>query len=724
MKIFETISKDIKAVFERDPAARGTFEVVLTYSGFHAIIMHRFSHFLYKKGIPFLPRLLSQMSRFFTGIEIHPGAKIGSGFLIDHGMGVVIGETSEIGDNVTLYQGVTLGGTGKEKGKRHPTIGNNVVIGAGAKILGAIEIGDYVKVGANAVVLNSVPPYSTVTGVPGKVVKTRVMSYGYDVMLDHIHLPDPVEERFNAIQEEIRELKRQIRYPDGERKTAMKIYNTLTGKKEEFTPLKPGEIKMYVCGVTVYDYCHLGHARGAVVFDVIRRYLKSKGFSINYIRNFTDIDDKIINRAKMDGTTAEEVAKRFTEEYYRDMERLGIERADIEPRATDHIKEIIELVKGLIAKGYAYESGGDVFFEISKFKGYGRLSKRNLDEMMSGARVEIDERKKNPLDFVLWKAFKEGEPYWPSPWGHGRPGWHIECSAMSMKYLGETFDIHAGGKDLIFPHHENEIAQSEAYTGKPFVRFWMHNGFVNINQEKMSKSLRNFFTIREILDKYDPEIVRFFLLSTHYRSPIDFSDKNLEEAKEARFKIYYMMARIDLFLAKHVETESLIAEENKEKFSNEARRLLDEINIFKKRFEEAMDDDFNTAQAIGHVFKLKDNINKFLDNKVGVDKGGNVVLKLAKDTLKEKGRILNLFQRPTGEIVTIGELKATLPMPELMIKGFHGTKEEIDKKIEERKTARANKDWDKADKIRKELEEKGILLEDLPNETVWKVKGN
>lgn len=703
MKILETIKKDIRAVFERDPAATNLLEVILTYSGFHAILIHRISHWLWKKKIPFLPRALSQVARFFTGIEIHPGAKIGSGFFIDHGMGVVIGETSEIGEDVTLFQGVTLGGTGKEKGKRHPTIGNNVVIGAGAKILGAIEIGEYVKIGANAVVLNSVPPYSTVIGVPGKVVKMRVMRYGDEVMLDHIHLPDPVEERFNALEEEIREIKRMVRHHGGE-KSALRIYNTLTGKKEEFVPVKPGEVGMYVCGVTVYDYCHLGHARVSVVFDVIRRYLESKGLKVKYIRNFTDIDDKIINRAKEEAISAEEVAKRFTEEYYRDMDRLGVDRADVEPKATDHIGEIIEIVKGLIGRGYAYEAGGDIFFNVRKFEGYGRLSKRDLDEMMAGARVEIDERKKDPLDFVLWKASKEDEPSWPSPWGRGRPGWHIECSAMSMKHLAETFDIHAGGKDLIFPHHENEIAQSEAYTGMPFVKLWMHNGFVNINQEKMSKSLGNFFTIREILNVYDPEVVRFFLLSTHYRSPIDFSDRNLEETEEALDRFYTMLWRANRFLA-----ESKTGEE--EEIGDDAKSLMDGINLFRKGFDESMDDDFNTAQALGHIFELTRNINRFLD-KEEKGKGGLKVLRFAKDAIKEKGKILNLFLREPEEwFKALRRVNAS----EL-------SEEEIFKRIEERNEARNNKDWREADRIRKDLEERGILLEDRPEGTVWRVR--
>ncbi len=703
MKILETIKKDIRAVFERDPAATNLLEVILTYSGFHAILIHRISHWLWKKKIPFLPRALSQVARFFTGIEIHPGAKIGSGFFIDHGMGVVIGETSEIGEDVTLFQGVTLGGTGKEKGKRHPTIGNNVVIGAGAKILGAIEIGEYVKIGANAVVLNSVPPYSTVIGVPGKVVKMRVMRYGDEVMLDHIHLPDPVEERFNALEEEIREIKRMVRHHGGE-KSALRIYNTLTGKKEEFVPVKPGEVGMYVCGVTVYDYCHLGHARVSVVFDVIRRYLESKGLKVKYIRNFTDIDDKIINRAKEEAISAEEVAKRFTEEYYRDMDRLGVDRADVEPKATDHIGEIIEIVKGLIGRGYAYEAGGDVFFNVRKFEGYGRLSKRNIDEMMAGARVEINERKNNPLDFVLWKASKEGEPSWPSPWGRGRPGWHIECSAMSMKHLAETFDIHAGGKDLIFPHHENEIAQSEAYTGRPFVKLWMHNGFVNINQEKMSKSLGNFFTIREILNVYDPEVVRFFLLSTHYRSPIDFSDRNLEETEEALDRFYTMLGRANRFLA-----ESKTGEE--EEIGDGAKSLMDGISLFRKGFDESMDDDFNTAQALGHIFELTRNINRFLD-KEEKGKGGLKVLRFAKDAIKEKGKILNLFLREPEEwFKALRRVNAS----EL-------SEEEIFKRIKERNEARNNKDWREADRIRKDLEERGILLEDRPEGTVWRVR--
>ena len=330
----------------------------------------------------------------------------------------------------------------------------------------------------------------------------------------------------------------------------MKIYNTLTGKKEEFIPLVPGKAGIYACGVTVYDRCHIGHARSAIVFDVIRRYLKYKGLNVTYVRNFTDIDDKIINRSNQEGIPWDAVAGKYTDEYYRDMDMLGVGRADIEPKATEYIPEMIDIVQGLIGKGYAYESDGSVYFAVDEFQGYGKLSKRDMEEMMAGARVEVDERKKNPLDFALWKKSKEGEPFWESPWGRGRPGWHIECSAMSVKHLGESFDIHGGGADLLFPHHENEIAQSEAFTGKPFAKYWVHNGFITINKEKMSKSLGNFFTIKEVLETFDPEVVRFFLLSTHYRSPIEFSDEQLREAESSLDRYYTTVVRINDFLEK------------------------------------------------------------------------------------------------------------------------------------------------------------------------------
>ena len=319
---------------------------------------------------------------------------------------------------------------------------------------------------------------------------------------------------------------------------AIRVYNTLTGKKEDFVPLHEGKVGMYVCGVTVYDLCHIGHARSAIIFDILYRYFRYRGYEVTFVRNFTDIDDKIINRANQEGVDYKTIAERYIREFGMDIRGLGLEKATIEPRATDHIPEMIELVSGLIEKGYAYPGGGDVFFSVERFKEYGKLSKRNLEEMQAGARVEIDEKKKNPLDFVLWKGSKPGEPFWESPWGKGRPGWHIECSVMSMKYLGETFDIHGGGRDLVFPHHENEIAQSEGATGKPFARYWIHNGFININKEKMSKSLGNILTIKEVVKEWHPEVLRLFFLSSHYRSPLDYSEESLKEAKSGLDRFY------------------------------------------------------------------------------------------------------------------------------------------------------------------------------------------
>ncbi len=704
MGFWSDIRRDYKAVFDKDPAARNDLEVILAYPGFHAIFLHRINHFLWNLGIPVIPRFLSHIGRFLTGIEIHPAAKIGPGFFIDHGMGVVIGETTEIGEDCLLYQGVTLGGTGKEKGKRHPTLGNHVVVGTGAKILGAIRIGNYVKIGANSVVLNPVPDYSIVVGVPGRVIKkkvVRIMEEGPVETLDHVHLPDPIEEKFNKLEAYVSELEKRVERLEG-RGGRMRIYNTLTGKKEEFVPLTPKKVGMYACGVTVYDYCHIGHARSAIVFDVIRRYLQYKGFDVKYIRNFTDIDDKIINRAKQEGIPWDAVAQKYTDEYYMDMDRLGVGMADIEPKATEHIKEIIDIVKGLVDKGIAYVVDGDVYFEVSKFPEYGKLSKRDIDEMMAGARVEVDERKKDPIDFALWKVSKEGEPSWESPWGHGRPGWHIECTAMSIKHLGESFDIHGGGADLMFPHHENEIAQSEAFTGKPFVKYWVHNGFITIDKEKMSKSLGNFFTIKDILDKYDPEVVRFFLLSTHYRSPIEFSDEQLKEVELSIDRYYTTVARINDFFGK---------ESGSPKPSNEEKALEELLSSFKTNFQEAMDDDFNTALSLGHIFELIREANRFLDSKPSGEKAKELVLR-TKELLSEVGGILNIFNRTPNEwyIALMKTKKVGLSEADIL------------DKIRERQEARMMKDWSTADKIREELEEKGIILEDKKDGTGWKVK--
>ncbi len=706
MGFWGTIARDYKAVFRNDPAARNLLEVVLAYPGFHAIFFHRINHFLWDLGIPVVPRLLSHVARFLTGIEIHPAAKIGPGFFIDHGMGVVIGETSEVGSDCLLYQGVTLGGTGKEKGKRHPTIGNNVVIGTGAKILGAITIGNRTKIGANAVVLDPVPDDAIVVGVPGKIIKkkvVRIIDDGAVESLARVHLPDPIEEKFREVERYIVALEKRLEALEG-KGGIMRVYNTLHGKKEELVPIIPGKIGMYACGVTVYDLCHIGHARSAIVFDVMRRYLSFRGHSVIYIRNFTDIDDKIINRARQEGMPWDQVAKKYTEEYYRDMDRLGVGRADVEPKATEYIPEIIEIVKGLVEKGYGYVIDGDVYFEVKKFADYGKLSKRDVDDLLAGARVEVDERKKNPMDFALWKASKEGEPSWSSPWGPGRPGWHIECTAMSIKHLGESFDIHGGGADLIFPHHENELAQSEAFTGKPFVKYWIHNGFITIDKEKMSKSLGNFFTIREILDRFDPEVVRFFLLSTHYRSPIEFSDESLREAESSLDRYYSTVERIEDFFK---ESQA------KDKQTKEEKSLEGVVAPFMSKFRDAMDDDFNTALALGHIFELVRELNRYLDSKPSGQKAKDL-LSGTMDLLRQTGGVLNIFNKQPEEWNEA--LMETKKIP-------YG-KEDILRKIRQRQEARERKDWSAADAVRKELEEKGIILEDKKTGTVWKVRIN
>lgn len=704
MGFWEIIKKDYDAVFRNDPAARNMLEVVFAYPGFHAIFFHRINHLIWTSGIPVIPRLLSHMARFLTGIEIHPAAKIGAGFFIDHGMGVVIGETSEVGEDCLLYQGVTLGGTGKEKGKRHPTLGNHVVVGTGAKILGAITIGDHVKVGANAVVLDPVPDHAIVVGVPGKVIKKKIMRMtegGPVESIARVFMPDPVEEKFREMEKYIAELEKRIQKVEG-KGGAMRIYNTLTGKKEDLVPLTPGKIGMYACGVTVYDVCHIGHARSAIVFDVIRRYLRFRGLDVKYVRNFTDIDDKIINRAKKEGIGWDEVADKYTKEYYKDMDGLGVGRADVEPKATEHISEIIAIVSGLVEKGYAYVIDGDVYFEVKRFTDYGKLSKRDIEDMLAGARVEVDERKKNPMDFALWKSSKEGEPSWESPWGPGRPGWHIECSAMTMKHLGESFDIHGGGADLIFPHHENELAQSEAFTGKPFVKYWIHNGFITIDKEKMSKSLGNFFTIKEILDKFDPEVLRFFLLSTHYRSPIEFSDASLKEAELSIDRYYTTLTRIDDFLKESTE---------KVKTTPEEKTLEDVLSSFMDKFRESMDDDFNTALALGYIFELIREVNKYLDSKPFGQKARELIAKAA-DLLNQSGNVLNIFNKRPEEWYDALMRAKRIPL----------TKEDILDRIRQRREARESKDWAAADSIRKELETQGIILEDKKDGSTWKVR--
>jgi len=704
MGFFGSIRQDYKAVFERDPAAHSALVVLMLNSGLHSVILHRVAHALYNAGIPFLPSLIMTIVRLVNSIDIHPAAKIGPGLFIDHGVGVVVGETSEVGADCLLYQGVTLGGTGKDKGKRHPTLGDGVVVGAGAKVLGAITVGSYAKIGANAVVLDDVPAHASVVGVPGRVVRKRVVRMseaGPVEVLDHVHMPDPVEERFRVLEGHIAELERKLRKSEGKDEHSMKIYNTLTGRKEDFEPLEPGRVKMYACGITVYDNCHIGHARSAIVFDMIRSYLGYRGLEVKFVKNFTDIDDKIINRANESGKKWDDVARTFTQRYREDMDRLGVVPADLEPLATEHIAEIIEIVQGLVEKGNAYEIDGDVYFEVSTFGGYGKLSGRKLDDLLSGARVDIDERKRSPMDFALWKSSKPGEPTWDSPWGPGRPGWHIECSAMSLKHLGESFDIHGGGADLVFPHHENELTQSEAYTGKPFVKYWVHNGFITVAKEKMSKSLGNFFTIADIIKKFDPEAVRLFLLQTHYRHPVEFSDEQLKEAESSLDRYYQSMERAGDFLA---------VESKKERGDVEA--LTAAVDKLKKGFMESMDDDFNSAGAIGQIYEAIRELNRFLDAKPSGPSAREAVSGTM-DAIKEVGAVLRLFDRtPERWHSSLLERKVE-DMSEADIDGI----------IASRLEARSNKDWAEADRIRDELAKKGVLLEDKPGGvTAWRVK--
>jgi cysteinyl-tRNA synthetase len=475
---------------------------------------------------------------------------------------------------------------------------------------------------------------------------------------------------------------------------ALRIYNTLSGKKEEFLPLNPPKVGMYACGVTVYDYCHIGHARAAVAFDVVARYLRFAGYDVTYVRNYTDIDDKIINRSNEQGVNWKELADTFIEAHDADMGALGVQHADVEPRATDYIEQIVDIVKTLVDKGTAYEVEGDVYFEVDKFDGYGKLSKRNLDDLQAGARIDVDERKRNPLDFALWKSSKPGEPAWDSPWGRGRPGWHIECSAMSAEILGQPLDIHGGGKDLIFPHHENEIAQSEAAGDREFVRYWMHNGFVNIDSEKMSKSLGNFFTIREVLQQYRPEVVRFFLLSTHYRSPLDFSDRALTEARTRYERFMNLFARI--YRISGEDREMSGAE------SSSVSMLSEEIG---SRFREAMDDDFNTAAAIGHLFAALGPLNAVLDTADNNGKGVASSWKKAVDG----------FFRMIGQV--LGFFEGGIADGEAWFAAGPGDDDSIAKArsmAEERVEARKNKEWAKADELRDAIAELGYEVQDTP----------
>jgi len=463
----------------------------------------------------------------------------------------------------------------------------------------------------------------------------------------------------------------------------IKVYNTLNKKKEEFIPLTPGEVKMYVCGPTVYNFFHIGNGRTFIVFDTIRRYFEYRGFKVDFVQNFTDIDDKMIKKANEEGTTVKKIGDTYIKEYYQDADALNIERATVNPRATEFIGEIIKFVKGLVDKGYAYEVDGDVYFSTKKFEGYGKLSGQNIEDLQSGARISVDERKKDPMDFAIWKAQKPGEPAWNSPWGMGRPGWHIECSCMAKKLLGETIDIHAGGSDLKFPHHENEIAQSEALTGEPFARYWLHSAFVNVNNEKMSKSLNNFFTAREILERYDADVIRFLMLSAHYRQQLNFSEDLLESAKASVERIYNAIGNL----------ENLIDEVSREEMNEEEKAYLESLNKYKEKYIEKMDDDFNTADAITAIFDLIKDTN----TNITIDSSKELAQK-ALELIRELGAPLGMFQKSTK-----GNLE-----------------EEIEALIAKRQQARKDRDFALADKIRDELKDRGIVLEDTPQGVRWK----
>lgn len=461
----------------------------------------------------------------------------------------------------------------------------------------------------------------------------------------------------------------------------MKIFNTMTRRKEEFVPLDKNEVKIYACGPTVYNYIHIGNARPLCVFDVLRRYLEYRGYNVRFVQNFTDVDDKIIKRANEEGISFEEVSKKYIKEFWTDAHGLNFKDATVHPKATENIDEIIDIIKTLEEKGYAYAVDGDVYYRTLKFKDYGKLSHQPIEDLQSGARIAIGEKKENPLDFALWKAAKEGEPYWDSPWGKGRPGWHIECSAMNKRYLGDSIDIHCGGKDLVFPHHENEIAQSEAANDAPFAKYWMHNGYINVDNVKMSKSLGNFKTVREIANVYGYEVIRYFLISSHYRSPINYSIDIIEQCQSALDRLYTCRESLD-FAIKNAKSD--IPDDEK---------ILNLIASAKDEFIKAMDDDLNTADGIAAVFDLVSTINTEIINK-------EVSLNVCKEAAE-------MFDELTGVLGLVYNRKS------------NEIDDDIEKLIEQRQTARANKDWATADKIRDELKAKGIILKDTPQGVTW-----
>ncbi len=483
----------------------------------------------------------------------------------------------------------------------------------------------------------------------------------------------------------------------------LRLYNSATRKKEEFHPLQPGKVGIYVCGVTVYDLCHIGHARSAIVFDVLVRYMRARGLDVTYIRNFTDIDDKIIARANELGKDTRDLAEEYIAAFYEDMGRIGVLHADEEPRATEHIHQMIDMIQVLIDRGYAYAEDGDVFYSVESFEDYGGLSGRKLEDMKAGSRIAVDGRKRHPMDFVLWKAAKPGEPQWESPWGPGRPGWHMECSVMSNGFLGPTFDIHGGGRDLLFPHHENERAQSLAATDGQFARYWVHNGFVTVESEKMSKSLGNFLTIRDALDSYHPEVLRLFLLSKHYRSPLDFSRAAVLDLQAGLVRIYRTLQRLEEALGK-------MKEEKEEPLRGMLAGSQDDP--FLEKFIQCMNDDLNTAAALGHVFEKVKEMNREMDTlPVEPDQANLEKLRLDRRHLFRLARVLGLLnERPEDFFARLSKTADDMDS------------DEIDRLVQERAKARAEKDWAGADAIRDRLDGMGIILEDSPQGTTWRRK--
>ncbi len=465
----------------------------------------------------------------------------------------------------------------------------------------------------------------------------------------------------------------------------MKLFNSMTMQKEDFKPIQEGKVRMYACGPTVYNYIHVGNARPLIMFDVLRRYMEYRGYEVTFVQNFTDVDDKIIKRANEEGVTSGEIAEKYIVEYYKDVRGLGVREATIHPRATENIEQIIEMVKTLIEKGYAYEANGDVYYRTTKFGDYGKLSHQPIEELQAGARIDVTDIKENPMDFALWKAAKPGEPYWDSPWGKGRPGWHIECSAMSNRYLGKTIDIHCGGQDLIFPHHENEIAQSEAANGCTFVNYWLHNGFISIDNKKMSKSLNNFFTVREAAEAYGYDAIRMFMLMSHYRSPLNYSGEILIQAKNALERLSTARANLDFFAGNGVDGE----------MTEEEKKFAEGLDRYRRRFCEVMDDDINTADAVAVIFELVREIN------AAVSPASNPTKALAKACA-----------------AIFDELSDVLGLP--IVKPEEDIGAEVEKLIEARQAARKAKNYAEADRIRDELKAMGIVLEDTPQGVKWK----